>query len=97
MFKGHKSDQDKNKKAIAEKKIKERTEALREAAQNCLATDSFKKYLEEYESATEDMVNIMIDTKLDDPVQDAFFLRSVLSKISVSRALIRSVRKDAKR
>lgn len=77
--------------------IEKNIKAIAEIGSNCLGDIKFRKYRAEYEKIREELLDFMMVYANPDPVQDGYFLRACLSKLSVLKILIDGVQKDVKR
>lgn len=75
----------------------EKVKLLKDMAQNCLRTKEFEHYKKEYEKTRDYMINFLMENVKEDPVQDAFFVRTMLSKLSAMNMLLNIVERDAGR
>jgi hypothetical protein len=91
------SEKDKRARDAEKKFIAEATQRISETAQDCMASESFKRYLEAFKKYEQEMITVMIRCTHADPVEDALFLRRILSKIEMGRRFIDNVETDAKR
>lgn len=75
-----------------------RVESLKvaDAARDLLKSESFIRYKQMYEKLEGEMMKALLHNQMNDPVQDAFYMRSLVDKVSVLRILIDNVEKDAK-
>lgn len=90
---------DKEKEDIAKSKkdsIAE-VEGAITAAKECLKTEHFKRYKDEYLKAERKIIDGLIEKSYVDPVQDAFFMREQLARLSVLKQLIVTIESDASR
>jgi hypothetical protein len=91
------SDKEKEDLAQERKDNQAKIVGIVQSAKNCLQTEQFKRYKDDYSVAERKIMDDMIDKSYTDPVQDAFYLREQLARLSVLRQLILSVEEDAKR
>ena len=65
-------------------------------AKKLVQSESFVRYKKMYQRLEDNMIKAMASTQLDDPIKDAFFLRSLVDKVSILKMLVDNVEKDAK-
>lgn len=79
------------------KEIEKRIKETIELGKKCLAHEDFTKYRKQLEKDKDEIVKAMIKTVSIDPVQDAFFLRTCLSKLDALYMLIDYVEGDSRK
>ena len=79
------------------KDIATRIENLTKQAAECLDDPKFKKYKEEFEAFREEVLIKLARPIMDDPIQDAYYLRACMNTIIVLGMLITKPEKDKKR
>jgi len=77
--------------------IQIRIRALSDLGKKVLSHPDFIKYKEELAKQRDEIVQIMIKTANPDPVQDAYFLRACLNKLSAYYELLALPQDDAGR
>jgi hypothetical protein len=91
------SPEDRKKKIAKDIEIKNNIKAMTQAARECLSDDRFKKYRAEYEKGRATIMKLLAETSFGNPVDDAFFMRVCLAKLTVIGELLERVEIDAKR
>ena len=79
------------------KDIATRIDNLTKQAAECLDDPKFKKYKEEFEAFREEVLIKLARPIMDDPIQDAYYLRACMNTIIVLGMLITKPEKDARR
>ena len=77
--------------------LKVRIKSLSELGQKVIAHPDFIKYREELIKQKDEIIKAMIESVNPDPVQDAYFLRCCLNKLSAYYELLELPKDDASR
>jgi hypothetical protein len=78
------------------KEFKDNMEKVAQSAKSILSSEYGARYVDELNRARESTIDLMMNTANPDPVQDAFFLRACLAKISAFNLLLGSIKRDAR-
>lgn len=89
------SGEEKKKLKEDEQRVEEATKGVLEAGQECLTSDSFRRYAEEYVKMEEELISIGVNTTITDPNHYNALCRMIFSNLKVCRQLIKSIRRDA--
>ena len=68
-----------------------------QSANECLKNENFKKYKKDYLVYERKIVDSLIGKSYVDPVQDAFFMREQLARLSILKQFITDIEQDAER
>ncbi|HAG51719.1 MAG TPA: hypothetical protein DCL42_10370 [Deltaproteobacteria bacterium] len=85
------------KQKVEREEIKQRLQCLSSLGQKCMANPDFKKYRDELAEQKDAIIKLMIKAVDPDPMQDAFFLRACLNKLSVYYEILELPEDDASR
>jgi len=77
--------------------LEAQTKRVAQLGAECLSDTKFKKYLAEVSALRDRYISAMKEFANPDPVKDAFFLRTCLSKIDVFDMLLDLVKKDIRK
>lgn len=92
-----KTEEEVAKEARSKEEIGQRLKFLSELGKKCLSHPDFIKYKDELDRQKDQIIRAMIETVNPDPIQDAYFLRACLNKLSAYYELLDLPNDDAAR
>lgn len=85
------------KEQFAKKELDAKLQGVVEVLRRCIDSPDFKDYKKRYFEAQREIEDLMMRHADPDPVQDAYFMRACLNKLSILRLLLDAVQTDVKK